>query len=349
MTRRLRANPGRSEGPTPCLPRGRIDVHACPLRVALVPDCVAGRGRLPGRRPRSFPAGRRPGQWFRGRGRWPGGLGNRRPRGLGVGPAARPGIPAARRAPADRSRQAAQAVVAVALAARAALDRRARAALAGPAARMTARRAMRIRVVRRRTSGCRPECRCRMRFPPARAWCTVADDAALAAAVGAAMPGDCLVLADGSYPGFTITARGTVDRPIVVRAANRGKAVMNGNVMMMGAAYVVVEGLALHRHEQRHRPGLRALPHHPLAVPAGRGPGHRDQPSTPASTATSSARRTAATATTSTPPRARSSARSTATTCTTPPAAAPAGTRSRWAAAAPSSTTTTPATSSNTT
>jgi hypothetical protein len=58
------------------------------------------------------------------------------------------------------------------------------------------------------------------------------------------MAGDCLVLADGNYPGFTITARGTVERPIVVRAANRGKAVMDGNVTMMGAAFVVVEGLA---------------------------------------------------------------------------------------------------------
>jgi hypothetical protein len=72
----------------------------------------------------------------------------------------------------------------------------------------------------------------------------VPDAAALAAAVGAAMAGDCLVLADGNYPGFTITARGTVERPIVVRAANRGKAIMDGNATMMGAAFVVVEGLA---------------------------------------------------------------------------------------------------------
>jgi poly(beta-D-mannuronate) lyase len=81
-------------------------------------------------------------------------------------------------------------------------------------------------------------------LPPCARMVPVPDAAALAAAAGAAMAGDCLVLADGNYPGLTITAKGTADRPIVVRAANRGKAVMDGNVTMMGAAYVVAEGLA---------------------------------------------------------------------------------------------------------
>jgi hypothetical protein len=56
------------------------------------------------------------------------------------------------------------------------------------------------------------------------------------------MPGDCLVLADGSYGGFSITAQGTAEAPIVIRAANRLKVVMTANVSMTGSSYVVVEG-----------------------------------------------------------------------------------------------------------
>jgi poly(beta-D-mannuronate) lyase len=70
------------------------------------------------------------------------------------------------------------------------------------------------------------------------------DAAALTAAVAAAAPGDCIVVADGSYAGFMITAKGTAESPIIVRAANRGKAVMTGDVQMIGAAYVVVEGFS---------------------------------------------------------------------------------------------------------
>jgi poly(beta-D-mannuronate) lyase len=70
----------------------------------------------------------------------------------------------------------------------------------------------------------------------------VANAGALGGALGGAMPGDCLVLADGDYPGPAITARGTAEAPIVVRAANRLKANMTGSLRLMGAAYVVVEG-----------------------------------------------------------------------------------------------------------
>jgi poly(beta-D-mannuronate) lyase len=72
----------------------------------------------------------------------------------------------------------------------------------------------------------------------------VADAAALTTAVAAAAAGDCLVLADGSYPGFMITAKGTAEQPVVVRAANQLKAEMTANVTMLGAAYVVIEGLS---------------------------------------------------------------------------------------------------------
>jgi hypothetical protein len=73
----------------------------------------------------------------------------------------------------------------------------------------------------------------------------VADPAALLAAVAAAQAGDCIEVADGTYMGFTITARASAGKPIVIRAANRGKAIIDGgNVTMMGAAYVVVEGFS---------------------------------------------------------------------------------------------------------
>jgi hypothetical protein len=68
--------------------------------------------------------------------------------------------------------------------------------------------------------------------------------AALAAALTGAQAGDCLVLADGAYTGFTITAKGTAAAPIVIRSANRGKVVMSANVQMMASSYVVVEGFA---------------------------------------------------------------------------------------------------------
>jgi poly(beta-D-mannuronate) lyase len=65
----------------------------------------------------------------------------------------------------------------------------------------------------------------------------------LASAVNGAMAGDCLVAADGNYAGFSVTAKGTEAAPIVVKAANRGKAVFNaGRLTFNKAAYVVVSG-----------------------------------------------------------------------------------------------------------
>jgi poly(beta-D-mannuronate) lyase len=67
----------------------------------------------------------------------------------------------------------------------------------------------------------------------------------LGAAVAAAAPGDCLVVADGNHGAPTITAKGTPDAPIVIRAANRLKAVFNsGSLQLSGAAHVVVEGFS---------------------------------------------------------------------------------------------------------
>ena len=72
----------------------------------------------------------------------------------------------------------------------------------------------------------------------------VTDSMTLATAVGAAMPGDCIVLADGEYSFPTITAKGTEAAPIVIRAAKTlGVAVTAGNVQLQGAAYVTVQGV----------------------------------------------------------------------------------------------------------
>jgi hypothetical protein len=70
----------------------------------------------------------------------------------------------------------------------------------------------------------------------------VAEGGALGAAVAGATAGDCLVAADGVYPGLTIGARGTAEAPIVIRAAKRGGAVFTGRVTLAGAAHVVLEG-----------------------------------------------------------------------------------------------------------
>jgi poly(beta-D-mannuronate) lyase len=70
----------------------------------------------------------------------------------------------------------------------------------------------------------------------------VANAGALGGALTGAMPGDCLVLADGDYPAPMITAKGTEAAPIVVRAANRLKANFNGVVRLMDAEYVILEG-----------------------------------------------------------------------------------------------------------
>jgi len=74
----------------------------------------------------------------------------------------------------------------------------------------------------------------------------VAGSAQLAPALAAAQPGDCLELADGSYTFPIITKTGTEAAPIVVRAKNRGKAVVpSGALHLLKSAYVTLEGLDL--------------------------------------------------------------------------------------------------------
>ncbi|GMV14495.1 MAG: hypothetical protein AMXMBFR56_27190 [Polyangiaceae bacterium] len=60
-----------------------------------------------------------------------------------------------------------------------------------------------------------------------------------------AQPGDILLLADGDYATFTFQADGTEAAPIVIRAENTGKAVVNGDVRLDGRSFVYVEGLTV--------------------------------------------------------------------------------------------------------
>lgn len=70
------------------------------------------------------------------------------------------------------------------------------------------------------------------------------DPGSFAAAADAAMPGDVLELAAGVYPTFTFPSDGTLDAPIVIRAA--GAVVIDGEVRLDGRSYVIVEGLEVH-------------------------------------------------------------------------------------------------------
>ena len=60
-----------------------------------------------------------------------------------------------------------------------------------------------------------------------------------------AKPGDLLLLADGNYATFTVQVDGTEAAPIVIRAANPGKAIVGGDVRLDGRKYVYVEGLTV--------------------------------------------------------------------------------------------------------
>src|SRR6266511_5534089 len=69
----------------------------------------------------------------------------------------------------------------------------------------------------------------------------VAGSAALAKALAGAQPGDCLLLADGTYTFPTIDKKGTEASPIFVRAAHTLKVVVaSGSLMLKGAAFVEV-------------------------------------------------------------------------------------------------------------
>lgn len=73
----------------------------------------------------------------------------------------------------------------------------------------------------------------------------VANSSQLQSALGAALPGDRIVLADGQYTiGKMSGKNGTASQPITVVAANRGRAVVNGGQLeVANSSYVTFEGL----------------------------------------------------------------------------------------------------------
>jgi len=64
-------------------------------------------------------------------------------------------------------------------------------------------------------------------------------------ALSAAMPGDVLVLASGTYQGFTASRNGTAQMPIVIKSQTPGGAIVSGEVRLEGRSYVWLEDLAI--------------------------------------------------------------------------------------------------------
>jgi poly(beta-D-mannuronate) lyase len=81
-------------------------------------------------------------------------------------------------------------------------------------------------------------------LPPCKRTVPVSTSAALGTAIGDGQPGDCIVLADGSYTFPTIGLKASEASPIVIKAENTLKAVVSsGNLQLSGAAFVIVQGL----------------------------------------------------------------------------------------------------------
>src|SRR5262249_46631566 len=73
---------------------------------------------------------------------------------------------------------------------------------------------------------------------------SVNSNSTLSSAVSNAQPGDCIVLANGSYAGFTISRDGTSTAPIVIRAANGGGATFSSGIIRFSrTSFVGVEGM----------------------------------------------------------------------------------------------------------
>ncbi|MBN1673110.1 MAG: right-handed parallel beta-helix repeat-containing protein [Kiritimatiellae bacterium] len=65
------------------------------------------------------------------------------------------------------------------------------------------------------------------------------------AAASSAQPGDILVLEAGSYSGFTFGQDGTSNALIVIRAAQPGDAIVNGDVRLDGRSHVMLQNLTV--------------------------------------------------------------------------------------------------------
>jgi hypothetical protein len=80
--------------------------------------------------------------------------------------------------------------------------------------------------------------------PPCQHMVEVAGATALGPALGAAKPGDCLMVADGAYGALEIAAKGTTEAPIQLRAVNLLKASAT-NLKLNQSEHVIVRGFAL--------------------------------------------------------------------------------------------------------
>jgi len=80
--------------------------------------------------------------------------------------------------------------------------------------------------------------------PPCQKNVEVSGAAALGPALMAAKPGDCLMVADGAYGPLTITAKGTAEAPVQIRAVNLLKAAVT-NLRIEKSDHVIVQGFAL--------------------------------------------------------------------------------------------------------
>ncbi|HZR41959.1 MAG TPA: polysaccharide lyase 6 family protein [Ktedonobacteraceae bacterium] len=70
---------------------------------------------------------------------------------------------------------------------------------------------------------------------------TVTSGAALAGAATSALPGDCIVVANGSYTGLTLGRSGTAAHPIMFEAQNLLQATFTSSVVLTGS-YVTLQG-----------------------------------------------------------------------------------------------------------
>jgi hypothetical protein len=81
-------------------------------------------------------------------------------------------------------------------------------------------------------------------LPPCSRTMPVSGPGPLGMALSAAIPGDCLIVADGAYGDLIITAKGTAAAPVQVRAMNKLKATA-GALQVARSAYVVVQGFTM--------------------------------------------------------------------------------------------------------
>jgi hypothetical protein len=72
------------------------------------------------------------------------------------------------------------------------------------------------------------------------------DPTSIGDALDSAVPGDLLLLADGTYDELVVTVDGSQALPLVLQAENPGQAVVEGDVRLDGRSHVWVQDLTIH-------------------------------------------------------------------------------------------------------